>query len=55
MEALSSKTGSSKANQARSNEQQRLELEWQQLEFAIRALEEGEQQFPLTTSLQHHF
>lgn len=43
METLAS---SSKAEERRNDEQQRLEIEWQQLEFAIRALEKGKQHMP---------
>ncbi|EST05686.1 hypothetical protein PSEUBRA_004693 [Kalmanozyma brasiliensis GHG001] len=46
MEALSSSKENSKANIARSNDQQRLELEWQQLDYAIRALEEDKKRIP---------
>ena len=40
LEALASKEGG-KRKEAKNDEQRRLEIEWQQLEFAIRALEDG--------------
>lgn len=45
MEALAN-VKESKAQDARNDEQQRLELEWQQLEFAIQALEDEKRRAP---------
>lgn len=46
LEALA-KVNKSKADEAARDDKRRLELEWQQLEFAIRALEEGKSYKPL--------